>query len=317
MTILKKRNASFLIPKIVSKPRQEKSALLRQEAKWGYLFLLPTGLGFLVFVLGPLIASFGISLLSWNLLSPPKFAGISNYVTLFKDIRLQLIFRNTFQYVIADVLLKIGISMGLALILNRKLGRLMRYLARTAIFFPVLVSVSSIATIWVFFLQKDVGVLNYYLHFIGIPKISWLSSAGWSLRSIIFVDAWKEIGFYTMMFLAGLYNIPSSYYEAAQIDGANDFQLFRYVTLPLWTPSIFFGVVIALIDGFQVFSLPYLMTKGGPGDTSRTVIMYIYETAFRYFQMGYASAIAVIMFVIISVLTLIQFRGSRGWVFYR
>ncbi len=303
--------------KVASQNRKRKNALMRQEARWGYLFLIPTGVGFLVFVLGPLIATFGISLLSWDILTPPKFAGFENYVSLITDTRLQLIFKNTFKFVIGDVFLKIVLSMGLALILNRKLGRFMRYLTRTTIFFPVLVSVSAVATIWVFFLQKDVGVLNYYLHLIGVPRISWLSSAEWSLRSIIFVDVWKEIGFYTMMFLAGLYNIPTSYYEAAQIDGANDIQLFLHVTLPLWTPSIFFGLVIALIDGFQVFSLPYLMTKGGPGDASRSVVMYIYETAFRSFHMGYASAIAVILFIIISSLTLLQFRGSRGWVFYR
>jgi multiple sugar transport system permease protein len=181
----------------------------------------------------------------------------------------------------------------------------------------VIVSVSSAAAIWIFFLQKDLGVLNYYLHLLGIPKIPWLSSRAWALRSVVMFDVWKNVGFYAMIFLAGLHNIPPQLREAAIVDGANERQLFRHVTLPLLTPSIFFSVVIALINGFQVFAQAQILTRGGPGDASRTVVMYIYEQGFRYFKMGYASSVAVLLFVIIAVLTLIQFRSSQRWVFYQ
>lgn len=301
----------------VSGTPNKRNALKRQEMIWGYVFLLPTGIGFLLFIIGPVLASFGISLLKWDMLTPANFVGLQNYVTMSQDVRLKSIFGNTFLFLVGNVTVKIILSMCLALLLNRVLNPILRYVARTAVFFPVLVSVASVAAIWVFFLHKDLGVINYYLNLIGFPKISWLGSSLWSLRSIIVVDVWKEIGFYAMLFLAGLMNIPRSYYEAGEIDGGNNIQLLRHITLPLWTPTIFFGIVIALVDGFQVFSLPFLMTKGGPGDSSRMVVMYIYEMAFRSFRMGYSSSIAVILFLIIAILTIIQFRLSNRWVFYR
>jgi multiple sugar transport system permease protein len=223
---------------------------------------------------------------------------------------------NTILFVIGDVLLNMLLGLGLALLLRRKLGGVISYLARLAFFFPVIVSVSSAAAIWIFFLQKDLGVINYYLHLIGLPKIPWLSSSKWSLRSVVLFDVWKNVGFYAMVFLAGLHNIPPQFREAAIVDGANEAQLLRHVTLPLLTPSVFFAVVIALINGFQVFAQSQILTRGGPGDASRTMVMYIYEQGFRYFEMGYASSVAVLLFIVIAALTFLQFRGSRRWVFY-
>jgi multiple sugar transport system permease protein len=293
------------------------SRMARREAVWGYLFLLPTAIGFIIFILGPMLGALGISLLRWDLLTPAVFAGVSNFVGLFKDPRLHIVVVNTVLFVIADVLLNMLLGLALALLLRGRLNRAISYLARLAFFFPVIVSVSSAAAIWIFFLQKDLGVINYYLHLIGIPKIPWLSSSQWSLRSVVLFDVWKNVGFYAMVFLAGLHNIPPQFREAAIVDGANSRQLFRHVTLPLLTPSIFFAVVIALINGFQVFAQAQILTRGGPGDASRTVVMYIYEQGFRYFQMGYASSVAVLLFVIIAVLTLLQFRSSQRWVFYQ
>jgi multiple sugar transport system permease protein len=291
--------------------------MTRREALWGYLFLLPTGLGFVLFVLGPMLGAIGISLVRWDLLTPVKFAGAANFAGLITDPRLHIVVGNTFLFVVGDVLLNMLLGLGLALLLRGRLNRAVGYLARLAFFFPVIVSVSSAAAIWIFFLQKDLGVLNYYLHLLGIPKIPWLSSRAWALRSVVMFDVWKNVGFYAMIFLAGLHNIPPQLREAAIVDGANERQLLRHVTLPLLTPSIFFSVVIALINGFQVFAQAQILTRGGPGDASRTVVMYIYEQGFRYFKMGYASSVAVLLFVIIAVLTLIQFRSSQRWVFYQ
>jgi multiple sugar transport system permease protein len=293
------------------------SKMMRQEAMWGYIFLLPTGIGFIIFVLGPMLGALGISLLDWDLLTPPKLAGLANYAKMFTDARLHKVFSNTVLFVIGDVALNVMLGLGLALLLKRKIAPLLSYLARLSFFFPVIVSISSVAAIWIFFLQKDLGVVNYYLSLLGIPKTPWLSSSQWALRSVVFLDVWKNVGFYAMVFLAGLHNIPAHFYEAAKVDGANEGQLFRHITLPLLTPTIFFAMVIALINAFQVFTQAYILTRGGPGDASRTVVMYIYEQGFRYFEMGYASAVAVLLFVIIAALTLVQFRVSQRWVFYQ
>jgi multiple sugar transport system permease protein len=215
------------------------------------------------------------------------------------------------------VALNVLLGLGLAMLLKRKIVPLFSYLARLTFFFPVIVSISSVAAIWIFFLQKDLGVVNYYLSLLGIPKTPWLSSSLWALRSVVLLDVWKNVGFYAMVFLAGLHNIPAHFYEAARVDGANEGQLFRHITLPLLTPTIFFAMVIALINAFQVFTQPYILTRGGPGDASRTVVMFIYEQGFRYFEMGYASAVAVLLFVIVAALTLLQFRVSQRWVFYQ
>jgi multiple sugar transport system permease protein len=291
--------------------------MARKEALWGYLFLLPTALGFTLFVLGPMIGALGISLLHWDLLTSPTFAGFANFAGLARDARLSIVVGNTALFVIGDVLLTMVLGLGLALLLRWKLSKVVGYLARLAFFLPVIVSVTSAAAIWMFFLQKDLGILNYYLHLLGLPKIAWLSSSRWALRSVVMFDVWKNVGFYAMVFLAGLHNIPPQLREAAIVDGANERQLLRRVTLPLLTPSIFFAAVIALINGFQVFAQAQILTRGGPGDASRTVVMYIYEQGFRYFQMGYASAVAMLLFVIIAGLTLLQFRSSAKWVFYQ
>lgn len=301
----------------IEERREPMRALARREAFWGYIFLLPTAVGFVVFVLGPMIGALGISTLKWDLLSPPKFTAAANFAALAKDARLGLILGNTIKFVIADVVLNIVLGIALALLLRGKVARGVGYMARLAFFFPVIVSVSSAAAIWIFFLQKDLGILNYYLHLIGLPRIPWLGSSRWSLRSVVMFDVWKNVGFYAMVFLAGLHNIPVQLTEAAVVDGANERQLLRHVTLPLLTPSIFFAVVIALINGFQVFAQSQILTRGGPGDSSRTMVMYIYEQGFRYFQMGYASSVAVMLFVVMAGLTLLQFRASERWVFYQ
>jgi multiple sugar transport system permease protein len=297
--------------------REPPRRMARREAFWGYLFLMPTAAGFLLFILGPMLGAFGISTLKWDLLSPAHFAGLVNFAAMLKDPRLGKILLNTLQFVVGDVLLNIVLGIGLALLLRGKIARGMGYLARLAFFFPVIVSVSSAAAIWIFFLQKDLGILNYYLHLVGLPRIPWLGSSQWSLRSVVLFDVWKNVGFYAMVFLAGLHNIPPQLIEAAVVDGASEGQLLRRVTLPLLTPSIFFALVIALINGFQVFAQSQILTRGGPGDSSRTVVMYIYEQGFRYFQMGYASSVAVLLFVVIAGLTLLQFRASERWVFYQ
>jgi multiple sugar transport system permease protein len=181
----------------------------------------------------------------------------------------------------------------------------------------VLTSLASVSLVWQYLYNTDFGIMNYYLGLIGVPRIPWLTSSRAVIPSIILLGVWKNVGFNFILFVAGLQNIPRHLYEAASIDGAGRMAAFRYVTLPSLTPVLFFTVVWGLINAFQVFDSPYILTSGGPGDSSRTVVMYIYETGFRFFQMGYASSVALSLFAVVVILTAIQFRLGRVWVFYQ
>lgn len=288
----------------------------QREALAGYLFILPTFLGYTVFVIGPILGAIWISLTSYDLLSPARFIGLGNYTRLLADPRLRTVYANTIFFTVFAVSLNVSIGLFLAVLVNRKMPAALRYFLRTAYFFPVLVGLVYCSIIWQFLYQKDTGIINYYLGLLGVAPIPWLSGRQWIMPSIIFMDVWKNTGFSMLVFLAGLQNISQSYYEAAAIDGANRWQQFRHVTLPLITPTLFFNVIIYMIGALQVFDSIQVLTGGGPGDASRSLVMYIYENAFQLFQMGYASAISITLFIIIMILTLIQFKVSQSWVHY-
>lgn len=288
----------------------------QREALAGYLFILPTLLGYTVFVIGPILGAIWISLTSYDLLSSPRFVGLDNYVRLFSDPRLRTVYVNTIFFTVFAVSLNVGVGLVLAVLVNRKMPATLRYLLRTAYFFPVLVGLVYCSIIWQFLYQKDTGIINYYLGLFGVAPIPWLSGRQWIMPSIILMDVWKNTGFSMLVFLAGLQNISQSYYEAAAIDGANRWQQFRHITLPLITPTLFFNLIIYMIGALQVFDSIQVLTGGGPGDASRSLVMYIYENAFQLFQMGYASAISITLFIIIMILTLIQFKVGQSWVHY-
>jgi multiple sugar transport system permease protein len=299
-----------------TQPRRWLPKESQREALAGYLFILPTFLGYTTFVIGPILAAIGISLTSYDMLSPPRLVGLANYAQLLSDPRLRVVYLNTFIFTIFAVTFNIGVGLALAVLINRRMPAALRYLFRTAYFFPTLVALVYCAIIWQFLYQKDTGIINYYLSFLKIAPIPWLSSKQWVMPSIIILDVWKNTGFAMLVFLAGLQNISQEYYESAQLDGANRWQLFRHITLPLITPTLFFNLIIYMIGALQVFDSIIALTNGGPGDASRSLVMYIVETAFQQFQMGYASAIAITLFVIIMFLTLLQFRLGQRWVHY-
>jgi multiple sugar transport system permease protein len=271
-----------------------------REALAGYLFILPTFIGYTVFIVGPILAAIGISLTDFDLFEPARFIGFQNYVDLLADQRLH----------------NVGVGLLLAVLINRHMPSFVRYLFRTAYFFPVLVALAYSAIIWQYLYQKDTGIINYYLHFLNIEPIPWLSSPLWVMPSIIIMDVWKNTGFAMLVFLAGLQGISQDYYESAALDGANRWQSFRHVTLPLITPTLFFNVIIFMIGALQVFDSIVVLTQGGPGDSSRSLVMYVYEKAFQVFEMGYASAISITLFIVIMLLTLIQFRAGQSCVHY-
>lgn len=288
-----------------------------REALAAYLFLMPTIIGFLVFILGPMIAAIGLSLYKWNLIAPPEFVGLENYHTLFGDARSGAIYLTTIKIAAAVVVGNVVAGLVVAVLLDQKMPALLRQFFRLSYFFPFVVSVSAVALIWTFLMNKDLGLINYYLGLFGVERIPWLRSSTWSPIAIIITDVWKNLGFNVLVFLGGLQGISRELYEAAEVDGASAWQQFRRITLPLLSPTTLFLVVIGLINALQIFVQPFILTEGGPGDATRTVVMYIYEQGFRFFNMGYAATIALSLFVIIIILTLLQFRLSRRWVFYQ
>lgn len=290
--------------------------MTRQETIAGYLFSTPALIGLLAFTAVPILASLVLIFLEYDLLTPAKWAGLKNITRLASDRRLFTIYWNTLRLVVGATLLNNVIGLLLAAGVNRSMPGFLRYLLRTSIFFPVLTTTASLAVVWRFLLTQDRGVVNYLISQIGLGPVPWLSSSTWALVSAIIYDVWKSAGYLMVIYLAGLQGIPEVYYEAAKIDGAGRWQQFRNVTLPLISPTAFFAIVISLIGAFQIFDNVWVLTEGGPGDASRVIAIFIYEKAFRGFEMGYASAVSFTLFLILIVLTLFQFLGARRWVHY-
>jgi multiple sugar transport system permease protein len=296
--------------------RRRFSQVLLQEMLAGYSFILPAFLALTIFLVIPILASITLIFMKYDILSPPEWIGLANIKQLLSDKRMLLVYRNSVIFVLGATFLNNLLGLILAMGVNRAMPGILRYVLRTAIFFPVLTTTASLALVWKFLLTQDRGVVNYLLMQIGLSPVPWLSSSQWAIFSVILYDVWKSVGFLMVLYLAGLQGIPQSLYEAASIDGANRWQLNRYITLPLITPTAFFAIVISLIGAFQVFDNVWVLTDGGPGDASRLIVLYIYEVGFRRFEMGYASAVSMTLFLVLIALTLIQFFFSRRWVHY-
>ncbi len=288
----------------------------RSEALAGFLFILPTFIGFAIFILYPLVESLRISFYEYSILGDSFYVELDNYSRLLNDSRLRKTYGNTIVFTGFAVFFNAGIGLLLAVFLNRRMPILMRNFYRSAFFFPILIAHTYIAVIWQYLYQQDTGVINYYLAFLGIDPIPWLSHPAWAMAAIIIMDVWKNTGFAMLVFLAGLQSIPHEYYEAAQLDGANERQLFSRITIPLLSPSIFFILVIFMIGALQVFDTIIVLTDGGPGDATRSVVMYIYQQAFQRLDFGYAAAVSWTLFLVIMAVTLVQFLVSRRWVHY-
>jgi multiple sugar transport system permease protein len=287
-----------------------------REAIAGYLFLLPNLLGFLIFTVLAVGASAVISMTDWDLLSRPKFVGLDNYVKLLSgDPLFRKVLLNTFYFTFVSVPLTVVISLALALALNQGIRGLALY--RAAYFMPVITAMVVVALIWRWFYNPDFGVLNYLLNQLGIRRPpNWLADQRWAMPAVMIMAIWKHVGYNMVIFLAGLQAIPTNLYEAASIDGAGRWERFRYVTLPMLTPTTFFVLVISLIGSLQVFDAVLVLTDGGPANATRTIVFHIWEQAFRFLHMGYAAAIAWILFFIIFLITLVQWKLQGRWVHY-
>lgn len=286
----------------------------RDEAITGYLFIAPSVVGFLLFVLGPLLAALLISFTKYDIVNPPEFVGLKNYARMLTDDRLAKSYGNTFIYVAAAVILINCLGLMLAVLINRKLPTSLTYLLRSAYFFPSLVALVYVSVIWQALFQRDTGIINYYLASVGGPRVDWLNSPGGSIWSVIIVDTWRNVGFAMLIFLAALQEVPRDIIEASKIDGAGAFTRFRRIIVPFISPAVFFNVTITVIGAFQIYESIIVLTGGGPGDSSRSIVMYIAEQAFQQQRMGYASAIAMTLFLLILGATALQFRFRRKWV---
>ncbi len=274
-----------------------------------WIFILPAILGTLIFIIVPVICSFGLSFAKWDLLSPIQFVGCQNYVELFKSHLFYKILNNTIVFALSTSILGVIIPLVLASILNSKIRGSDFY--KTAYFLPFITPMVVVGIVWAWIFDPNIGLLNQVLHI----HINWLYDSKFAMPALIIVSVWKLIGYNMIIFLSSLSAISQSMFEAARIDGANSFQTFKNVTVPLLSPTIFFVVIITAISSFQVFDLIYLMTQGGPFDSTNVLVYAIYKNAFEYFNVGRASAIAYVLFVIILVLTLIQWRLRKKLVY--
>lgn len=278
------------------------------------LFLAPSLIPLLLFTVGPMVASIGLSTLEWNLLRPPVFVGLDNYDKLLGDTGFREAVIHTVQYVAGYLPIVLVGGLLIALALNQRLRGLALF--RTAYFLPVVTSWVVVALMWRWLLDPGTGIVNYALSLIGIDGPGWWTDPDWAMASVIIASAWKDLGFVMVILLAGLQSIPEEFYEAASVDGAGRWSRFRNITIPLLTPSLFFVLVISLINNLQVFDQVWVMTKGGPAGATSVVVENIVRNAFSYGQMGYAAAMSWIFFVVLLVITAIQFRLQRRWVTY-
>ncbi len=292
---------------------KRKSKIAWREAIWGYLFIAPGMLGLLVFTLFPVLFALGISFTNWSILAKPEFVGAANYLKLTRDPVFSKVMLNTLYYTAVSVPLNLIFSLFFAVILNQKI----RFLAlfRTAYFLPVVSASVAVSMVWMWLLDSNFGLINTALVATGLDPVAWLSNPKTAMPAIIIVSVWKSMGWNMIIYLAALQDVPEELYDAAKIDGANKWKMFRFVTLPLITPAIFFTAITGFIGSFQGFDLVYNMTQGGPARSTSVIGYYIWEQAFKYSKMGYGAALAYVLFLVILVITLIQWQARRNWVY--
>ena len=291
-----------------------KLSIKKSEERWGYFFIAPQFIGLLVFILIPIIQSLGISFTQWNILQPPVFAGLDNYKKLLTAPFTWQIIRNTVYFIVGHTIVTVSLSLLVALTLSNKLRGYVIF--RALIFLPNVTSTVAIAMVWQWVFHPQWGMINVILGWFGIPPFGWYTTMQGAMPTLILLTVWQMTGYYMVIFLAGLNGISQTYYEAALIDGANKIQTFFKITLPLLTPTIFFIVTMMFIGGFQIFNEPYMLTRGGPADVTKTIVLEIYNVAFLYYRMGDAAVYSWLLFVIIFTVTVIQFKFSNRWVTY-
>lgn len=286
----------------------------KRETILGWVMVSPFLIGFVFLTAIPMIASFVISFSEWDMLSNPEWIGFDNYKKLFFEDALALHSLNiTILFTIVSIPLNILFGLALAMLLNTSIRGLAIF--RTIYYLPAILSGVAVALMWRWIFSTEFGLLNALLDIIGIEGPAWLTDRIWVLPSFVIMRLWS-VGGGMIIYLAGLQSIPTNLYEAASIDGANWWHKTRFITLPLLSPTIFFQLIVGFIFSMQIFTEAFIMTNGGPADASLFFLLYLYRQAFQYFDMGYASALAWVLFVVILFLTIVMFKTSRFWVYY-
>lgn len=278
------------------------------------LFMVPSLLGMIVFKLIPLMYSLFLSFSKWDMIGSIQFVGFSNYKTILHSTEFYNALFNTFEYIFGYLPLVLFTSLLIAVLLNQKIRGVTAF--RALYFLPVITSWVAVSMIWLWMFNPEFGLVNFFLSLIGINGPAWVEDTNWAMPAIILTSVWKDTGFYMVIFLAGLQNIPRHYYEASEIDGATGVKKFLYITLPLLAPSIFFVLIISIINSFQVFDQVMIMTEGGPAGATSVLVEQIYKNAFSYYKMGIASALSWVLFAIIFIFTYVQNQLQKRWIDY-
>lgn len=283
--------------------------LKRKNTLIAWSFIAPNFIGFLIFTLVPVVFSLILAFMKWDSFSTPEFVGLQNFTRMLSDDTFWISLKNTFLYTIGVVPLTLICSLGLAILLNQKIRGVKFF--RTAFFFPYVTSLVAIAVVWSMLFHPTMGPINQFLRVVIENPPGWLSSSDWALTAIIIVSVWRGMGYYMILYLAGLQGISKELYEAAAMDGANKWKQFIHITVPALRPTTFFVTIMLVINCFKIFDLVQVMTDGGPGRATNVLVYQVYSEAFVKFNFGYASAIAMVLFVIVLVITVIQFKWNQ------
>lgn len=286
-----------------------------KDAGPALFFLAPSLVLFTAFTGAPVVAAFLISFTQWDLFRPPTFVGLSNYTRLMSDPIFGKVMGNTAYFVLASVPLQMGLGLLAALALNR--GIRGQTFFRVAYFLPAVTSTIAAALVWSWLFNSNYGLVNALLSGLGVDNVPrWLASTTWAMPAVIIVSVWQNVGYAMVLFLAGLQNIRPDLYDAAALDNARGWRRLWYITLPMLSPTTFFVLIISIIGSFQVFELVFIMTEAGPANATNTLVYYIYQNGFQFYQMGYASAAAMILFGIVLMITMVQYATQSRWVHY-
>lgn len=299
------------LPPVAPAPAPPHSRGNRKQARRntliGWTFILPNFLGFLTFTLIPVTAAFALSFMEWTSFTAPRWVGLENFQRMFQSDTFWVALRNTVAYALGHVPLTMALALVLAMLLNRKLKGIGFF--RVAIFFPYITSLVAVAVVWNMLFSPDTGPINQFLNSIGIAETpGWTSSSDWAMPAVIITSVWRDMGYYMVLYLAGLQAIPSELYEAAEVDGASAWQRFWNVTIPSLRPTTFFVVVMLTVSSFKVFDLIVVMTNGGPGRSTTVLSQLIYQEGIGEGKFGYSSAISLVLFVIVLTVTVLQFK---------
>lgn len=281
-----------------------------------WIFLAPTLIGLGLFNLVPIVGSFVLAFFRWDIISDPVFVGVDNFVDLAMNPTVRVSFLNTIGFVIVAVMLQLTVALVLAILVQSKMPTWLRTFFRSSLFFPLILSAASVSLIMAYLFNQEFGLVNQTLNLVGIADVGWLTTGFGAKVVVLLVYVWQNFGFTFLLFIGGLAAIPSEVYEASSLDGAAGWTQFRMITLPLVSPTLLVASVMAIINALQIFDQPWVLTRGGPGDETRTAVMVIYESAFRELDFGGASAIGIVLTLLIMLVTAIQFRLSRRFVFY-